>query len=185
MGNALNLKKLKSESFDITLLLGPLYHLFSEEDKVKALTEAKRITKKGGYIFVAYLLADYAFIRHAIMDNNLRACLNSGTLDKDFNIISTEKDLYSYVRLNDINNYNNLANLKREYIFSPDGATDYIRPYINKLSCEDFEVFKQYTFKNSMRQDLIGASSHVVDIIKNDDWWMNDELIIISDKAIN
>ena len=165
-GNALSLKKLPNKSFDVTLLLGPMYHLFKTEDKIKALLEAKRITKKGGYIFVAYLLADYAIIRHAIMDGNLEQSLIDNKIDKNYNIISTEKDLYSYVRLPDIDFYNNQAYLTREIIFSPDGPTDYIRPYINKLSLKDFEYYKTYCYINATRADLLGASSHIVDVIK-------------------
>ena len=41
-GNALNLKRFADESFDMTLLFGPMYHLYTEEDKQKALAEAKR-----------------------------------------------------------------------------------------------------------------------------------------------
>lgn len=37
-------------------MLGPLYHLFSEEDKKKALSEAIRVTKKSGIVFVAYCI---------------------------------------------------------------------------------------------------------------------------------
>lgn len=165
-GNALSLKKFADNSFDIVLLLGPLYHLFEEKDKIQALNEAKRVVKTGGYIFVAYLLSDYALIRHAIMDNNLQESLLNGKIDKKYNIISNEKDLYSYVHLCDIERYNNQANLTREAIFSPDGPTDYIRPYINKLSENDFEYYKQYVLYNSQRQDLLGASSHIVDILK-------------------
>ena len=46
-GNALNLK-FKDESFDVALLFGPTYHLFTHEDKLKAINEAKRVLKKGG-----------------------------------------------------------------------------------------------------------------------------------------
>ena len=49
-GNALNLKKFKDESFDIALLFGPTYHLFSHEDKLKAIMEAKRVLKKAGVV---------------------------------------------------------------------------------------------------------------------------------------
>ncbi len=167
-GNALNLSKFKDDSFDVVLLLGPMYHLFSLEDKEKALMEAKRVTKKGGYIFVAYLLTDYALIRHGFMDNNIRESLDNGKIDKNYNIISKEDDLYSYVYLDDIAKYNTMANLKRVSIFSPDGATDYIRQYINKLSEQDFEYYKQYVLKNSLRQDLLGASSHIVDVLIKD-----------------
>lgn len=167
-GNALNLKKCKDKEFDIVLLLGPMYHLFSAEDKKRALMEAKRVTKVGGYIFVAYLLSDYAFIRHAIMDNFLRENLYDGKIDSNFCIKTTEKDLYSYVRINEIDELNTTCNLKREKIFAPDGATDYIRKYINALSEDDFNVYIEYQRQNCERADLLGASSHVVDILNKE-----------------
>ena len=44
-GTALDLSRYQDETFDLTLLFGPMYHLFSYEDKLKALSEAKRVTK--------------------------------------------------------------------------------------------------------------------------------------------
>ena len=46
-GNCLDLNMYKDNMFDITLVLGPLYHLFSNEDVTKAMKEAIRVTKKG------------------------------------------------------------------------------------------------------------------------------------------
>ena len=43
----------EENSVDITLLLGPLYHLTDRADRVQALREACRITRPGGLIFVA------------------------------------------------------------------------------------------------------------------------------------
>ena len=39
------------DSADIVLLLGPLYHLTTETDRVRALTEAKRVLAPGGVLF--------------------------------------------------------------------------------------------------------------------------------------
>ena len=39
-GNALDLSRFKSNSFDLVLLFGPMYHLCNEKDKIKALKEA-------------------------------------------------------------------------------------------------------------------------------------------------
>jgi len=44
--------------YDITLLLGPLYHLYNKEDKQQALREAIRVTRQGGVIFAAYVISD-------------------------------------------------------------------------------------------------------------------------------
>lgn len=40
-------------SVDAVLLLGPLYHLTARADRVQALTEAARVVRPGGFVFVA------------------------------------------------------------------------------------------------------------------------------------
>ncbi|MDE7294166.1 MAG: class I SAM-dependent methyltransferase, partial [Oscillospiraceae bacterium] len=57
-GNALDLSAFSDNTYDITLLLGPLYHLYNDEDKRQALSEAIRVTKQGGIVFAAYVISD-------------------------------------------------------------------------------------------------------------------------------
>jgi SAM-dependent methyltransferase len=40
-------------SFDVALLLGPLYHLVEREDRLQALREAKRVVRPGGLVAAA------------------------------------------------------------------------------------------------------------------------------------
>ncbi|NBC67780.1 class I SAM-dependent methyltransferase [Paenibacillus sacheonensis] len=51
--DARDLHGLESEQFDAALMLGPLYHLQREEDRVKAVQELYRVTKPGGIVFAA------------------------------------------------------------------------------------------------------------------------------------
>lgn len=164
-GNALNLK-FKDESFDIALLFGPTYHLFTHEDKLKAINEAKRVLRKDGVLLIMYLTNEYAFITYAIKEGNLQKVLNENKIDENFNCVTTEDDLYSYVRLEEINKLKDDAGMKRLQIIGVDGATDYIRPFINKLSDEDFEIYKRYQLSICERPELLGASSHIMDILK-------------------
>ncbi|MBO2517413.1 MAG: hypothetical protein CW338_09145 [Clostridiales bacterium] len=55
-GNALDLSRFADESFDIVFLMGPLYHLMEEETRLQAIREAKRVLKKGGYLFCSFIL---------------------------------------------------------------------------------------------------------------------------------
>ena len=55
-GNAMKLSRFQDKEFDLILIFGPMYHLYSKEDKVKALTEAKRVLKDEGVILVAYCM---------------------------------------------------------------------------------------------------------------------------------
>ncbi len=165
LGSATSLKKFKDNSFDAIILFGPMYHLIAKEEKLKAMQEAKRVVKTGGVLFVAYLLSNYAIIRHGFMDNTILGAIKNGKVDEEFNIYSTEEDLYSYVNLNEIDEFNDASNLSRLEIISPDGLTDYIRPYINKLSEEEFALYLRLVQKNAPDQTMLGASSHVVDIL--------------------
>ena len=51
-------------------------------------------------------------------------------------------------------------------IFAPDGAADYIRRVLNAMDDETFEGFIKYQLSISSRKELLGASSHVVDILE-------------------
>ena len=165
-GTALNLKKFKDDTFDIVLLFGPTYHLFSYEDKLKALTEAKRVTKKGGHILIMYLTNEYAVITYAFKEGNLQKVLAENKLDKSFQTQTSTEDLYSYIRIEEINKLKDDSGLTRTHIIGVDGPTDYIRPTINKMTAEDFEIYKQYILSISPRPELLGASSHILDILQ-------------------
>ncbi len=165
LGNAINLKKFKDNSFDCVLLFGPLYHLFNTEDKLKALLEAKRIVKPNGLIFVSYVTNDYAIITHGFVDGFINDAIKNKEITKDFKIIDNIKNLYSFMTIENINDLNKKSNLKRLKIIGVDGATDYIRPILNKMDEKTFNIYLEYQKSISTRKDLIGASSHLLDIL--------------------
>lgn len=55
VADARELTMLEDEQFDASLMLGPMYHLQDEMDRMKAVHELYRVTKKGGLIFVAFM----------------------------------------------------------------------------------------------------------------------------------
>lgn len=165
-GNAMNLKKLKDESYDVTLLFGPMYHLFGFEDKSKALGEAKRVTKKGGVILAAYCMNEYSVITYGFKERHILECMEQGRFTEDFKTISNPDTLYDYMRVEDIDALNQAQGLERIQMISPDGAANYMRPFLNQLSDEEFEMFVQYQMSVCERADLIGAGAHTVDILR-------------------
>ena len=56
------------DQFDIVLLLGPLYHLTAEKERIKALVEAKRVLKPGG-ILLAAVISRYASLIDGLKRN--------------------------------------------------------------------------------------------------------------------
>lgn len=165
-GNALKLKRFADNSFDLTLVFGPMYHLYCFEDKLKALQEAKRVTRQGGIIMVAYCMNEYCVLTYAFKEGHIHECLADHRLTDDFHSLAEEKDLYDYVRLEDIDRLDSAAGLERLKLVSPDGPADYMRPVLNAMDEETFQIFMQYHLSTCERQDLIGAGAHTLDILR-------------------
>lgn len=165
-GTALDLSRYKDETFDVTLLFGPMYHLFTKEDKIRALSEAKRVTKTNGFILVAYVMNDYSILVHGFRDGYIKDSISNGKIDNNFQTHTTIEDLYSYMRIEDINILNKEVNLQRIKIVAADGPANYMRSVLNKMDDETFEIFMQYHLSTCERSDMIGASSHTLDILK-------------------
>lgn len=167
-GNALHLKKLADNQFDVTLLFGPMYHLFGKEDKIQALSEAKRVTKPGGIIFVAYVMNEYGVLTYAFKERHILECMAENRLTDTFQTISEKKDLYDYMRVEDITALNEEVGVTRIKILSPDGPANYMRPFLNQLTEEEFSIFLQYQMATCERADLLGAGAHTVDILRKE-----------------
>ena len=165
-GNALKLRRFENDTFDVTLLFGPMYHLFTKEDKVRALCEAKRVTKPGGIIFVAYVMNEYSILTYGFKQKHIAECVRDGRISEEFQCMSAPSDLYGYVRIEQIDALNQEAGLERIKIITPDGPANYMRQVLNSLTEEEFELFIQYHLSTCERQDLIGAAAHTVDILR-------------------
>lgn len=63
-GTATDLSRFDDGSFDVVLLMGPLYHLLDEADRKRALAEAVRVLRSGGQLWTAYVTR-YAPLRYA------------------------------------------------------------------------------------------------------------------------
>lgn len=165
-GNVLDLSVYEAETFDLTLVLGPMYHLYNEKDKKKALQEAVRVTKKGGYIFVAYCMNDATMISYCFMRNQLMNCVNKGMITEDFHCISKPEDLFDMVRVEEIKRLTEGLGVDREYLIATDGATNYMSDVVNQMDEETYQLYIKYHLSICERQDLIGATHHSLDILR-------------------
>ena len=165
-GDALDLSRFGDESFDITLLLGPMYHLFSKEDKVRCLLEAKRITKKDGVIFVAYCMNEGTIISYMFLGGGLEESKKKDLLTEDWHCKSDPKEIFDLVRMEDIDAFNEESGLERIKAVATDGASRYVKDYLCKADEKTFQAWLDYHFHICERTDLIGASHHILDIVK-------------------
>lgn len=168
-GNALNLSEFKDNTYDITLLLGPLYHLYSDADKKQAISEAIRVTKKGGIIFAAYVISDGCLIDEGFNRSNISVAqyIKDGLLDSEtFAAKSEPKDLFELVRKEDIDNLMKDFPVKRLHYAATDGCAMLIREAIEKMNDETFQLYLKYHFATCERKDLVGITSHAIDVFQ-------------------
>ena len=166
LGNALDLHMLGDNTYDVTLLLGPMYHLYSEEDKIVALREVVRITKPGGHILVAYCMNEATVIQYVFGCNQLRSVMELNMLTDDWKCVSEPKDLFEMIRTEDIERLNAAVPVERVKLVATDGASRYIREYLEEMDDSTFDKWLSYHFATCERQDLIGATNHSLDILK-------------------
>lgn len=168
-GNALNLSAFPDNQYDITLLLGPLYHLYTKEDKRQAIREAVRVTRQGGIIFAAYVISDGCLLDEGFHRNNINVAeyIKNGLLDAEtFAAKSEPKDLFELVRKEDIDDLMSIFSTTRLHYIAADGCSLLMREAIDAMDSETFQLYLKYHFTICEREDLLGVTSHAVDIFK-------------------
>jgi len=170
-GNAMDLSGFADNTYDITLLLGPLYHLYTREDKRQALGEAIRVTKQGGKIFVAYCISDATLISEffASQSMDLFEFVEQGMIDPEtFATRSEPKDLFELVRKEDIFELTSDYPVTRLHYVATDGFTRHMDGPIKSMGDTLFEQYLKYHFAICERDDMVGISHHTLDVLRKD-----------------
>ena len=164
-GNAVKLDLPDSE-FDMVLLLGPMYHLFTVQEQRAALREACRICKPNGVIFIAYCLQDATIFNFLFREKHISAYTEHYINHKDYSLINNEKEFFNLYRIPDIDRLLRNLDVTMEHRIASDGLTNYARSDIDALSKIEFAEYMQWHFATCERSDMIGCSHHLLDIVR-------------------
>jgi len=165
--DARDLSFIRDNTYDMVLLLGPMYHLFTREDQMKALSEAIRITKAGGIMMAAYCSNDatmvqYCFGRGMLMEERYRKLVDPVT----FKAAADPAELFMLYTKAEIEELMSAFDIRRLHFVGTDMATNYMRSVIDEMEEELFELYLTYHFSICERPDLVGASHHFLDIVQ-------------------
>lgn len=168
-GNAMDLSAFENNTYDITLILGPLYHLFTEEDKLKALNEAVRVTKKGGVIFAAYCMGDASVLSYGFVKGEIHNIIEKCMLDTEtFKTFSQPWDIFELHRKEDIEALREKLPVKSLHLLATDGYANHIRETLEQMDEETYNLFLKYHLATCERQDMLGYSHHTLDIFRKE-----------------
>jgi SAM-dependent methyltransferase len=166
-GNATDLAGFGEEVYDITLLLGPMYHLFTVEEQHLALQEAVRVTKKGGILFVAYCgndatMVQYCFGRGMLKEEKYQKLVDPVT----FKAASDPAELFELYRREDIDGLIRDLPVVRLHYVGTDMATNYMRDTMDSMDDDFFALYLRYHFSICERSDMVGTSHHILDVLR-------------------
>ena len=168
-GNAKDLHFLRDNSYDLVLLLGPMYHLFTVEEQKQALSEALRVTKPGGILMAAYCgndatMVQYCFGRGMLKEKRYQELVNPVT----FKASSDPAELFELYRKEDIDALMEGFRTQRLHYVGTDMATNYMRSCIDEMDEALFDLYLKYHFVICERSDMVGVSHHILDIHRKD-----------------
>lgn len=166
-GDARNLSFFSDGIFDLTLLLGPMYHLLTAEERLGALNEAVRVTKPGGVICVSYCMADPSILAYGFQKGHIHELLKKGLLDPEsFVTTSTPEELFVLHRTEDIEDFRRKLPVTSLCFAATDGFTNHMRETVDQMDDETFSVYLKYHFSICERPDMIGLSHHTLDVFR-------------------
>lgn len=167
-GDALNLGRFEDNQFDVTLLFGPMYHLYDNEDVHKAIDEAIRVTKSDGIILVAFLSV-YAIMNDNYLNGTLAAGLEEN-FDDSYNVKHFEEQLFTGYDIVEFEQLFENYKVKHMTTVAVDGILELAEGRADfKMSAEEFEQFVKYHLATCEKRELLGSSSHLLYICRKEE----------------
>ena len=162
-GDALDLGRLRDNTFDLTLLFGPMYHLYEKADQLRAIEEAVRVTKPGGVILAAFLSAHAIICTNYLYDWLPTVQGIRENFDRDYRVRHFQQQLFTGFDVCEF-----------EALFEGRGvepittvAADNVLEIAEKradfsMTDEDFEAFADYQLHICEKREMLGNSSHLI-----------------------
>ncbi len=156
-GNALDLSRYEDESFDIVLMLGPLYHLHADEDKLRCISEARRVCRKDGKLFFAFISNDIVILTMQQAHANY---LLEGDYDKetfrleDFPFVAHTPDrARALLQKGGIQILHEVAS---------DGVSELLKGLVNSMDEKTYQQYLRYHFYICEKPECLGMSNHLL-----------------------
>ena len=164
-GDATDLSRFEENSFDITLLLGPMYHLYEPDEVNKAIDEAVRVTKPGGVIFFAFISV-YAIMYANYLSGDWAAGQEEN-FTENYQVKHFKEQLFTGY---DVIEFEQLFESKPVEWITTAGVDGILEPLEDRedflIKDEDFEAFAAWYLHFAEKRELLGSTNHLLYICR-------------------
>lgn len=164
--DATDLSIFADETFDVVLNMGPFYHLITEAQREKCLSECLRVMKKGGILVTAYIPRLYIYQYIAMNDEKYldldlaKQLIETGVLRHDDEKCFWTDSYYSSKEEMEKLYYRH--NLKVTEHFAQDGLAPMLSERVDSWSEAQFEIWCNYHYRVCREESILGSSNHVI-----------------------
>jgi S-adenosylmethionine-dependent methyltransferase len=171
VGNAIDISFIPSETYDVVLCMGPLYHLIDVNDRNKVINECKRVVKKNGFIVFSFITVMAQTI--SLLKRNsekidewfdyLVNTIGSGINNPDFDSGFTEAFFIHPFEIEEYINRNGLEVIK---LAGAEGFANQSEELLIKLPKDKLGKWIDFTYKYTEDKSILGSNQHVICIAK-------------------
>jgi len=166
-GDATDLSRFPDDSFDTVFLMGPLYHLMTEESRLQAIQEAKRVLKPGGYLFCSFILM-FGGVIFGLRE--LRETIFMAEEQKYYEISAKDESCsfaaFTYAYMTTVRDAKDLLasipGLRTETVF---GQESILSPYTNLLNASPKKTriaWYDYALRFCEKEDYLTHTEHLM-----------------------
>jgi len=145
-----------------------MYHLFDYNDKISALSEAIRVTKENGVIFVAYCMNDAVIINHGFIKGDVSLEVDPNEGFGKYKSRTKKPDVFEICTKEEIDELTFHFSVKRLHYVGTDMLGVYMRDMIEDMSHDKYNLFLDYHMSICERPDMVGITGHSLDILRKE-----------------
>lgn len=156
-GNAVDLNRYADDSFDAVLLFGPLYHLHSEADRQRCIAEAKRVCRKHGKLFFAFISNDMVILTEFSYRPDYFA---AGDYDKE--TFELEDFPFVFHTVDDCREMLQKGGVNILHEVASDGVSELLEEKINAMDDKNYAQYLRYHFYICEKPEFLGMTNHLL-----------------------
>ena len=175
-GTAIDLSRFADEEFDAVLLMGPLYHLLEENERLQALQESYRVVRPGGLCFAAFITR-FAPVRYAAAEastlpvdepEQLETILGTGRLPPRGEAGS--RFVAHFAHPIEVPSLCRQPGFEVLEVLGVEGVVSMIEENVNALSGEAWQSWVDLNQRLAAEPSLLGAAEHLLAVLEKPLW---------------